>query len=371
MSTLRALLDCARSAISETDPNAFDEFIRRGSLLLDCREAEETASGYIDGALRLPRGLIEPSIERICPDRSRRIAIYCASGVRSALAAQTLATMGYEQPVSLRGGLEAWKASGRSVVLPVSEGFDRSRYLSQLKLPEISESGQRQLKAARVLVIGAGGLGSPAALYLGAAGVGQMTIVDNDVVDLSNLQRQILHTTDRIGIAKVDSASMTLRALNPEVRITRVAERLDEGNGDALVSDHDIVVDGTDNLRARYLLNRLCNRHRKPWIHGSVHQWQAQLAVFTPPGPCYECAFPAPPTGDMAPNCAEAGVLGAVTGVVGSFMACEAIKLICCPLNSLASSMVLLDLRHFRMQRLLLESVPGCPCCSAVDARCS
>jgi sulfur-carrier protein adenylyltransferase/sulfurtransferase len=364
MSRLHELLEQARRTVREVDAGSID--LDAANLgVIDCREPEESRTGVIPGAISVPRGLLEPRIERLVADKRRPVVVYCASGTRSLLAARTLHEMGYADVVSLAGGIEAWKAAGRPLAQFDEEAdFDRERYLTQLKLPELGEAGQGRLKRARVLVIGAGGLGSPVALYLAAAGVGTLTLVDNDTVDKSNLQRQILHTTDRVGLPKVDSAYITLRALNPDVKIVRVERRFDLQLAQELVPNHDLVIDGTDNFETRYLVNRVCHRFGKRYVHGSVFQWQGQVAVFGADGPCYECLFPVAPTGEMAPNCAEGGVLGAVTGMVGAAMACEAIKLLCGIEGVLSSGMATFDLKGMDFARLKIDKDPQCVCCS-------
>ncbi|PTU64225.1 molybdopterin biosynthesis protein MoeB [Chromobacterium sp. Panama] len=363
MSHLAKLLGQARRTVCEVEADTVN--VNSSCVIIDCREPEESSSGVIPGALCIPRGLLESKVERLVADKGQPIIIYCASGVRSLLAAKTLHEMGYAQVTSLAGGIEAWKASGGTLShIHEDTQFDRERYLSQLKLPDLGEAGQARLKRARVLIIGAGGLGSPVALYLAAAGVGTLTLVDHDTVDKSNLQRQILHTSDRIGLAKVESAWITLRALNPEVNVGRLQRRFDFSLAQEIVPDHDVVVDGTDNFTTRYLVNHVCHRFNKYCVHGSVYQWQGQVAVFGGEGPCYECVFPEAPDGEMAPNCAEGGVLGAVTGIVGAAMACEVIKLLCGIEGGLTGAMASFDLKGMDFARLKLDRDPRCNCCS-------
>lgn len=367
MNGLQQLLEEARARVPEMEPMAVERE-RARFLLLDCREPDEISSGQIPGALSLARGLLETSVEKLIQDKRRSVVVYCAGGTRSLLAGRTLQALGYESVVSLSGGIASWKAAGLPIVGPeVRSSIDRERYRAQLRLPDIGEEGQRRLAAARVLVVGAGGLGSPVALYLAAAGVGQLTLVDPDVVDRSNLQRQILHTTDRVGVQKVDSAYVALRALNPDVRIERRACRFTSEVAGELLEQHDVVVDGTDNFEARYLINRACHAHQKACVHGSVYQWQGQVAVFGKGRPCYECVFPVPPTGEMAPNCAEGGVLGAVTGVIGAAMASETIKLLCGIGVSGAPATVVstFDLKTMEFDRLCVHQDPACACCGA------
>jgi molybdopterin/thiamine biosynthesis adenylyltransferase/rhodanese-related sulfurtransferase len=367
MSRLQQLLDEARAWVPEVAPMAVQRDHAQ-VLMLDCRELEEVNSGQIPGALTVARGLLETSAEKLIQDKCQPIVVYCASGTRSLLAGRTLQSLGYENVMSLSGGIASWKAAGLPITAPDARAsIDRERYLAQLRLPGIGEEGQRRLAAARVLLVGAGGLGSPVALYLAAAGVGRITLVDPDVVDRSNLQRQILHTTDRVGVQKVESAYIALRALNPNVRIERHACRFTSEMAAELLAQHDVVVDGTDNFEARYLINRACHTHQKACVHGSVYQWQGQVAVFGKDRPCYECVFPVPPTGEMAPNCAEGGVLGAVTGVVGAAMASETVKLLCGVGASGSPGTIVstFDLKAMEFDRLHVHKDPWCACCGA------
>lgn len=336
------------------------------AVVIDVREADELAGGRIPGALAIPRGVLELRIEKAAPDRAAPIVLTCGSGARSALAARTLAELGYTDVRSLAGGFTAWKRAG----LPVetaSEGLtdaQRARYSRHLLLPEVGEAGQARLLAARVLCVGAGGLGSPASLYLAAAGVGTLGLVDDDVVDASNLQRQVVHTTERIGVAKVDSAARTLTALNPDVRVVGHRLRLTADNALDLVAGYDVIVDGADNFATRYLINDVALRLGKPVVHASVFRFEGQLTVFPAAGgPCYRCLYPEPPPPGAAPSCQEAGVLGVLPGVLGVLQATEALKLVL-GMPTLAGRLLLWDAARSRFRELTLRGDPACPTCA-------
>src|SRR5579859_2443935 len=286
-------------------------------VLVDVREKHEWNEGYIPGAIHVPRGFLELQIEEAVPDKSKKVVLYCAGGVRSLIAGSTLQQMGYQDVISMAGGFGGWKGAGYNFVQPrtMSEAQSK-RYSRHLLVPEVGEQGQFKLLDSRVLLIGAGGLGSPAAYYLAAAGVGTIGIIDADVVDESNLQRQILHNTKRIGQYKAESARETIQALNPDVNVITYIERLDETNVKQIVSEYDVIVDGTDNFPTRYLLNDAALLYNKPVVHGSVFRFEGQLTVFKPyDGPCYRCLYPEPPPPALAPSCAEAGVLGVLLGI--------------------------------------------------------
>ncbi|PKN58498.1 MAG: molybdopterin biosynthesis protein MoeB [Deltaproteobacteria bacterium HGW-Deltaproteobacteria-14] len=334
-------------------------------LVLDCREPDELEGGVIPGAVPLPRGQLEQRIEGIRPDRAGPIAIYCASGVRSALAVQALAQLGYADAVNVAGGIEAWIAAGHALDHP--RRLTRSqlaRYSRQLLLPELGEAGQRRLIDARVLIVGAGGLGSPAALYLAAAGVGTLGVIDHDAVDLSNLQRQILHGEDTVGRPKVDSARRALGRLNGDVTVIPMAEHLTADNARRVFTGYDVVVDGTDNFATRYLINDACVLLGIPNVHGAIMRFDGQASVFAyQGGPCYRCLFPAPPPPELAPNCAEAGVLGAICGVVGTIQAVETIKLLAGLGTSLSGRLVSFDALGMRFRELKVKRDPSCAVC--------
>ena len=334
-------------------------------IVVDIREVAEYAAGVIPGALLVPRGNLEGAISKIAPDTSTPIVLYCAVGNRSALAAQTLGAMGYGNVASLAGGIHEWRHRGGSVTMP--EGLaeiPQARYARHLVLTEIGAAGQQRLGDARVLLIGAGGLGSPVALYLAAAGVGTLGIVDPDVVDLTNLQRQVLHDAAGVGSLKVDSAVAALRRLNDDVAVHGHAEAIRADNALRLMDRYDVVVDGADNFPTRYLLNDASLHLRIPVVHGSIFRWEGQVTVFDPyRGPCYRCLFPEPPPPELAPNCAEAGVLGALPGVIGSIQAVEAVKLILGAGLSLAGRLLTYDALAEEFITLRLERDPACPAC--------
>ena len=330
MATFQELLAEAMAVVAEVDAAEASRRFSSGAVLLDVREPDETQSGSVGGALIVARGLLELQIESKVPDRSQPVVIMCAGGTRSALAAKTMLDMGYGDVVSLAGGFNAWKDAG----LPWGEDAglsmeQRARYGRHLNLPEIGEEGQLKLLDSKVLLLGAGGLGSPAALYLAAAGVGTMGIVDMDVVDASNLQRQVMHNLDRIGDKKVDSAEETIRLLNPDVTVVKHPVRLDASNVMELIEGYDVIVDGADNFPARYVLNDASVKLGIPVVHGSIFRFEGQVSVFDPMrGPTYRDMLPAPPPAELAPNCSVAGVLGVLPGIVGSIQAVEAIKLL-------------------------------------------
>lgn len=330
--------------------------------VIDVREADETAAGTIAGALTIPRGLLELRVEQAAA-RDRRVVLVCGGGTRSLLAARTLAELGYDDVASLAGGMTGWVAAG----LPLDRGglspAQRARYSRHLLLPEVGEAGQRRILAGRVVCIGAGGLGSPASLYLAAAGVGTLGLVDDDVVDVSNLQRQVVHATDRVGVAKVDSAARTLAGLNPDVRVVGHRTRLTADNALALLADYDVVIDGADNFATRYLVNDVALRLGKPVVHASVFRFEGQLTVFPAGGrPCYRCLYPEPPPPGAAPSCQEAGVLGVLPGVMGVLQATEALKLLL-GMPTIAGRLLVWDATRSRFRELALRRDPRCPTC--------
>lgn len=353
----------ARAAVPEV---AADESLLDGRIvLIDVRELHERDAGHIPGDLAVPRSLVESRIEELVPDRGTPIVLYCSVGQRSLLAGQSLRELGYRDVASLAGGFEAWRAAGLPWEAP--QGLDtaqRIRYDRHLRLPGFGVTGQLRLGATRVLVVGAGGLGSPAALYLAAAGVGTLGVVDDDTVELSNLQRQILHATDRVGHRKVDSARATLEGLNPEVKVETHPVRLTPDNAAEIVTGYDLVVDGADNLPTRYLLNDVTLRLGVPVVHGSVYRYEGQVTVFSPgQGPCYRCLYPEAPPPELAPACAEAGVVGALPGVVGSLQAMEVIKLAVGVGRPLVGRLLVLDLASGSFDVLATRRDPSCPAC--------
>ena len=356
-----------KSEITEVDPSEVRGLLGNGVALIDVRETEEFATGHLPGARHVPRGFLETRIEGTVPDRSQRVILYCAGGVRSALAARTLQEeLGYEHVESMTGGITLWKDRGYKVEVPrVMTPLQRERYSRHLLVPEVGEEGQRKLLDARVLLLGAGGLGSPVALYLAAAGVGTMGIVDDDEVDLSNLQRQVIHTTDRIGVSKVDSAEQTIHALNPDVDVVKYATRLNAGNIMEIIDGWDIVVDGADNFPTRYLLNDATVRLRIPVVSASILGFDGQLSVFKPyDGPCYRCLYPVPPPADLAPSCGANGVLGVLPGTMGLLQATEVVKLIVGAGEPLVGRLLLYEALSATFTELKVRRDPECPVCS-------
>jgi sulfur-carrier protein adenylyltransferase/sulfurtransferase len=342
------------------------ELVDGDTLFLDVREQSEWDLGHIPGALLIPRAQVEARIEEEAPDKSQRIVVYCARGQRSLLAGQVLLANGYERVENLVEGFIGWEREGYPAVVPSTLPDDqRRRYSRHLLIPEVGEEGQRKLLAARVLLIGAGGLGSPASLYLAAAGVGTIGIVDEDVVDDSNLQRQIVHTTSRLGEPKVESARETLEALNPDVEVRTFRERMTSENVDRILGEGwDVIVDGADNFPTRYLVNDASVWHGIPVVHGSIYRFEGQVTVFKPgDGPCYRCLFPTPPPPELAPSCAEGGVLGVLPGIVGSLQASEALKLVLEIGDPLVGRLQLFDALGATFTEVALRRDPDCPVC--------
>src|SRR6478672_8040179 len=364
MGSYRDLLKATKAGIREIDPEAAEARMA-DSTFLDVRELDEFEQGMIPGSVFIPRGHLESQAENKLPDRDAPIVIYCAGGNRSAFAAKTLQDLGYTDVVSMAGGFGRWKNEGRTWITPaVLTPEQRGRYSRHILLPEVGEAGQQKLLESRVLLLGAGGLGSPAALYLAAAGVGTLGIVDMDVVDSSNLQRQILHNVERIGDRKVDSAKKTLTALNPDVDVVTYDVRLGADNVVDIISGYDVVVDGTDNFPTRYLLNDASLLARVPVVHGSIFRFEGQVTVFKPyDGPCYRCLLPEPPPPELAPSCAEAGVLGVLPGIVGSIQALEAIKLLLDLGDPLIGRLLAYDALEQSFRTFKVRRDPKCPAC--------
>jgi sulfur-carrier protein adenylyltransferase/sulfurtransferase len=368
MSTYRELLEHVRREIQEVNASEAARLLdaTEAPLLVDVRERDEWDEGHLPAAVHIPRGSLESRIERAAPDRGTPILVYCATGARSAFATKTLEEMGYESVVNLDGGIVEWKRSGLPVAVSEALGpAQRSRYSRHLLIPEVGEEGQLRLLSSRILLIGAGGLGSPAALYLAAAGVGTLGIVDDDVVDASNLQRQIIHSTDRLGEPKAESAKRTLEALNPDVQVRVFRERLTSENADRILGDGwDVIVDGADNFPTRYLVNDASIWHGIPVVHGSIFRFEGQVTVFKPgDGPCYRCLFPQPPPPELAPSCAEGGVLGVLPGIVGSLQANEALKLVLGIGDGLVGRLLLIDALAPSFTEVALRRDPDCPVC--------
>jgi len=361
MASFRELLQQAKSEIREVDTAGGEQLLAEGWTLLDVREPDEYEQGAIAGSVHIPRGQLESSIENRVADRSTPLVAMCAGGVRSAFAAVTLEQMGYTDVVSMDGGFNKWKDEGRAWARPRTLSPDqRNRYQRHLLVPEVGEDGQLKLLDAKVLLLGAGGLGSPAALYLAAAGVGTIGIIDMDVVDESNLQRQVLHNVDRVGDRKVDSAKKTLTALNPDVNVVTYDARLGADNVMEILDGYDVVVDGADNFPSRYLLNDASVKLGIPVVHGSIFRFEGQVTVFDPRnGPTYRDMLPEPPPPEMAPSCAEAGVLGVLPGIVGSVQALEAIKLILGVGDSLRGRLVAFDALEMSFREFRLRPDPS------------
>jgi sulfur-carrier protein adenylyltransferase/sulfurtransferase len=367
MASYRELLQQVKGEIAEVDSTRARELLDSGEpLVLDVREQDEWDEGHLPGAIHIPRGNLESRIERAESDHTRQIVVYCAAGNRSAFAAKTLEELGYEDVVSIAGGFTDWKRNGFPVEL--SAGLDapkRSRYSRHLLIPEVGEQGQLKLLDSKVLLIGAGGLGSPASLYLAAAGIGRLGIVDADVVDESNLQRQIVHSTEVIGEPKVQSAKRTIEALNPDVEVVAYEERLTSENVDRILADGwDVIVDGADNFPTRYLVNDASVWHDIPVVHGSIYRFEGQVTVFKPgAGPCYRCLFPTPPPPELAPSCAEGGVLGVLPGIIGSLQANETLKLALGIGEPLVGRLLLFDALSTELSEVSIRRDPNCPVC--------
>ena len=366
--TFNQLLSETKGQISEVSAEEVRKKIdaKDEAILVDVREKDETSQGHLPGSVLIPRGFLELRVENRLPDKSKPVILYCAGGTRSALAARSLKELGYEKVASMAGGFTRWKELGYPFVVPQAlDAALRRRYDRHLVIPEVGEEGQLKLVNAKVLLIGAGGLGSPIGLYLAAAGVGTLGIIDSDVVDESNLQRQILHTTDRVGTPKVDSAEQSIRALNPHVKVKKFHERLTSENVLRIFQGFDVVVDGSDNFATRYLVNDACVLQKIPNVHGSIFRFEGQVTVFAPNlgGPCYRCLYPEPPPPDLAPNCNDAGVLGVLPGIVGLLEATETIKLIIGKGKTLVGRMVALDALDTQFREYKLRRDPECPMC--------
>ncbi len=367
MPSFRELLKTTKAGIREVDTAGGAEMVDRpGVVVLDVREADEYEQGALPGAVHIPRGFLESQVEGRVPNRDAPIVVYCAGGTRSAFAAETLGQLGYTDVVSMDGGFNKWKDEGRMWRTPASLTPDqRNRYQRHLLLPEVGVAGQQKLLESKVLLIGAGGLGSPAALYLAAAGVGTLGIIDMDVVDASNLQRQILHNMDRVGDRKVDSAKKTLTAINPDVDVVTYDVRLGADNVLQIFEGYDVIVDGTDNFPTRYLVNDASLKLDIPVVHGSIFRFEGQASVYLPhQGPCYRCQVPEPPPADLAPSCAEAGVLGVLPGIIGSIQAMEAIKLLLGLGQPLAGRLLAYDALEESFRTFKVPRDPECAACS-------
>jgi molybdopterin/thiamine biosynthesis adenylyltransferase/rhodanese-related sulfurtransferase len=356
-----------KSRIDEVDPGSVREQLSNGAVVVDVREPEEWSAGHIPGAKHVPKSYLESRIEGAVPDRSAHVVLYCASGNRSAWAARTLLDdLGYENVESMTGGFTLWKDRGYEVETPRAlTAEQRERYSRHLLLDEVGIEGQQKLLDAKVLLLGAGGLGSPAALYLAAAGVGTLGIVDNDEVDVSNLQRQVIHSSDRVGVPKVDSAEQTIKALNPDVVVNKYPVRLGSANIMDILPGYDIVLDGLDNFPTRYLLNDASVRLGIPVVSAAILGFEGQLSVFKPfDGPCYRCLFPVPPPAELAPSCGANGVLGVLPGTMGLLQATEVIKLILGEGDPLIGRLLMYDALAASFSEVRVRRDPDCPICS-------
>ncbi len=342
--------------------------------LVDVREKDEWRAGYIPGAISIPRGFLEIQAEQKLPDRNAKIVAYCAGGTRSALAAATLLELGYTDVETAHPGFVRWKDLSFPMELPAQlTDAQRERYSRHILLPEVGEAGQARLLGSKVLLLGAGGLGSPAAMYLAAAGVGTLGIVDADVVDASNLQRQIVHATSRVGMPKVESAAKAIADLNPDVKVVPHMERVTSANVERIFENYEVIVDGTDNFPTRYLVNDASVFMGKPVVHGSIFRFDGQVTTFIPEkaakklgveaSPCYRCLYPEPPPPHLAPSCQEAGVLGILCGIIGTFQATEAIKIVLGRGTTLGGRLLTYDSLKMKLRELKLRRAPDCPVC--------
>jgi molybdopterin/thiamine biosynthesis adenylyltransferase/rhodanese-related sulfurtransferase len=365
--TFNDMIKRVKSEIRETTTTEADSLLHtnKNLKLIDVREKSEYEDGYIPGATHIPRSFLESRIEETVPDKDAPILLYCAGGTRSALAAKTLEEMGYSNVLSMAGGFGAWKNAGLPFQKPQALTQDQQkRYSRHVLLPEVGEAGQLKLLASKILLIGAGGLGAPNAFYLAAAGIGTLGIIDNDLVEESNLQRQIIHTLDRVGEYKAESAKQAINALNPDVKVVIYKERLTAENIEKILPEYDLVVDGTDNFETRYLVNDFAVKYNKPVVHASILSFNGQLTVLQPyTGPCYRCIYPEPPPPEMAPNCSENGVMGVLPGVIGLLQANEAIKLALGIGDPLVGRFQLFDALESSFMELKLRRDPNCVAC--------
>ena len=372
-STYNDRLQYLRETIPSLTAAEVVELAQADAVLLDVREPDETVQGIADGAVVIPRGLLEMNVQTDIPNTDTPIVVYCASGVRSLFAAEALQAIGYTNVVSLTGGFDAWKQAGLPWSAPQQLTATQSqRYSRHLRIPEIGIAGQQKLLESKVLLIGAGGLGSPAGLYLAAAGVGTIGIVDDDVVDASNLQRQILHRTHDLGTPKVLSARRTIEALNPDVQVQVYAERLTEENVIDIFAGYDLIVDGSDSFETRYIVNDATVQLGIPQVHGSIFRFDGQVTSFDPrrdDSPCYRCLFPSPPPPELAPNCAVAGVLGVLPGVIGTIQATEAIKLLLGIGEPLVGRLLMYDALSMNFRTLKVRRDENCPACGQAQSR--
>ncbi|HKY62188.1 MAG TPA: molybdopterin-synthase adenylyltransferase MoeB [bacterium] len=367
MPSVQDLLKQVKQQISEVTPDQLVELQKKNPdlVLIDVREKDEQERGIIPQAKLIPRGMLELKIEDAVPDRNREIVAYCAGGNRSALAALSLKALGYNQVHSLIGGYTKWSGEGRATTKKIFLDSQKlERYSRHILMPEVGEEGQIKLLESKVFLVGAGGLGSPTAYYLAAAGVGTIGIVDNDVVDRSNLQRQILHNEERIGEPKVESAKETLKGLNPDINVVTYRERLSRENVMELIKDYDVIVNGCDNFPTRYLINDACVFLKKPLVDGSIFRFEGQVNVIQPyQGPCYRCLYPEPPPPEMAPSCQEAGVFGVLPGIIGCIQGIEVLKLLLGKGEPLVGRLLIMDTLKMKVREMKVRRDPHCPVC--------
>jgi molybdopterin/thiamine biosynthesis adenylyltransferase/rhodanese-related sulfurtransferase len=365
VSRFKELFRAVKSGIREVTTEEAKVRAAAGAVLIDVREADEWSNGHVPEAVFIPRGFLEQRVEEKVPEKSREIVVYCAGGTRSAFAARTLQEMGYDNVASMAGGFGKWKELGLPVQVPRTLSTEqKNRYSRHLLVPEVGEAGQARLLESKVLLVGAGGLGSPAGLYLAAAGVGTLGLLDSDVVDLTNLQRQVLHTTASVGKLKTESAAATIAALNPDVKVVRHDLRLDSSNVMGVLAPYDVIVDGCDNFTTKYLVNDAAVLSGKTNIYGSIYRFDGQASVFAPgKGPCYRCLFPEPTPTELAPSCDEAGVLGVLPGVIGLIQATEAIKAILGQGTSLVGRLLTYDALAMTFKEYRVRRDPRCALC--------
>jgi molybdopterin/thiamine biosynthesis adenylyltransferase/rhodanese-related sulfurtransferase len=365
LSTFKELIRQVKSEIREVSVEEARALAGAGAVVLDVREADEWSQGHLPGAVFIPRGFLELRVVEKVPDKSSEVVVYCAGGTRSALGAKTLEQLGYSRVASMAGGFTRWKEAGLPVLVPQTLSAEqKNRYSRHLLVPEVGEAGQTKLLASSVLLVGAGGLGSPAGLYLAAAGVGTIGIVDSDVVDLTNLQRQVLHTTASVGRPKTESAEATIRALNPDVKVVRHDLRLEASNVLDVIAPYDVIVDGCDNFSTKYLVNDASVLTGKTNVYGSIFRFDGQASTFVPRrGPCYRCLYPEPTPAEMAPSCDEAGVLGVLPGVVGLIQATEAIKVILGKGELLMGRLLTYDALAMTFRQFKVRRDPRCAVC--------
>ena len=365
MSTFKSLIQKVKSEIREVSVQEAHALALAGATLVDVREADEWSQGHAPCSIFIPRGFLELRIEEKVPDKSAEVLLYCAGGTRSALAAQSLGELGYTKVASVAGGFGKWKEAGLPIVIPKTLSAEQQRrYSRHVLVPEVGEAGQQKLLEAKVLLVGAGGLGSPAGLYLAAAGVGTLGILDSDVVDLTNLQRQVLHTTASVGRPKTESAETTIRGLNPDVRVVRHDTRLEAANVMEVIGPYDVIVDGCDNFATKYLVNDAAVLTGKTNVYGSIFRFDGQASTFVPKrGPCYRCLYPEPTPTELAPSCDEAGVLGVLPGVVGLIQATEAIKAILGQGELLVGRLLTYDALAMTFRQFKIRRDPKCAVC--------